>query len=619
MQPNNFLDKEILFKGHFAKSVLNTLWMSYRSYLFPIVFTMIIGFFARLLLLANANLIGFWVDNFCVGEKCHPIPAFLQNYSTDDFIQALIILSGVGFLLTLIFRIWFSRLSAQAISKMYDETTFRTSRFPMSFFDRTPAGRVITRFSSDYGSIFRLFGGPLAEFFAIIFDLLAMVILIALASPYYLPLVFLIAIANYFVWRYNRNRLRQARRDLSAHRSPTIAHFAETAQGASTIRSFIRQDAFKNRFQRLDQVYLEQKLSTVKIVLGFSVQMNALTACLLLCTGALAWLLLAQGVLTIGSIGVAFGFVALSGNSVQMFFEWMTQFEEALVGVERLDHYLRSPLEKGAKLPLKATFKTDHARYSFQEVEKIQNLNKSLPVAAPVQFDNVWFRYREDLPWILKGVNFTVKAGERLGIVGRTGSGKSSLIQALFSLYPIEKGQIRVHGVGPLTVDLEHYRRHLSFISQDAILFKASLRDNLDLLKQFDDEELLAVLKKVGLEKWSSKEHLQLEIEEKGRNLSLGEKQLICMARCLLAQAPVVILDEATSSVDPQSEQVMVKASEEFFRHRTQIVIAHRLTTLEKCDRILWLENGQIRMLGKAAEILEQFQRGLEQDIAERG
>jgi ABC-type multidrug transport system fused ATPase/permease subunit len=459
----------------------------------------------------------------------------------------------------------------------------------------------------------------LAEFFAIIFDLLAMVILISFASPYYLPLVFLIAVLNYLVWRFNRNRMRQARRDQSSHRSPTIAHFAETAQGASTIRSFIRQDAFKNRFQRLDQMFLSQKLKTLKIVLGFSLQMNTLTACLLLLTGILAWILLGQGVLTIGSIGVAFGFIALSGNSVQMFFEWMTQFEEALVGVERMDHYLRSPIEKGAKLPLKASFKTEHARYSFEEVDRLKGLGKAFPISAPVEFENVWFRYREDLPWILKGVNFKVEAGERLGIVGRTGSGKSSLIQALFALYPIEKGSIRVNGIDAYSVDLEHYRRHLSFISQDAVIFKATLRDNLDLLEQFTDEELIQVLLKVGLEKWARSSDLKIEIEEKGRNLSLGEKQLICMARCLLAQAPVVILDEATSSVDPQSEQVMVKATEEFFSHRTQIIIAHRLTTLEKCDRILWLENGQIHMLGKTSEIIPQFEKGIEQDIIERG
>jgi ABC-type multidrug transport system fused ATPase/permease subunit len=228
----------------------------------------------------------------------------------------------------------------------------------------------------------------------------------------------------------------------------------------------------------------------------------------------------------------------------------------------------------------------------------------------------LWFRYREHLPWVLKGLSFEVRPGERLGVIGRTGSGKSSLIQALFRLYPIEKGEIRLGGrparmvAGGPGEDLNIYRRSIAFIAQDPVLFQGTLRLNLDIGERHTVEETLAALDRVGLGEWVRQhpEGLNLRVEERGKNLSVGERQLLCMARCLLQDAPVVIMDEATSAVDPQSEEILVKATEEFFEGRTQILIAHRLSTLLKCDRILWLDNGEIRRIGPVEEVLREFE-----------
>jgi ABC-type multidrug transport system fused ATPase/permease subunit len=487
----------------------------------------------------------------------------------------------------------------------------------MSFFDTTPAGRIITRFSSDYGNVFRLFGGPLAEFLAIIFDLIMMVILIGFASPLYLIFVFFIGIINLMVYRLNRDKLRQARRDLSSSRSPSIAHFAETTQGASTIRSFRRQKSFTERFEELDRYYLGQKLYTTKEIVGFSFQMNSLSALLLLMTGVSAYFMVDKGWASIGSVGVAFSFIALSGNTVQMFFEWLTQFEEAMIGVERLDQYLRMDLENGNRLPSKTGFQTGHPTYSPAEEAELSHKRLTEKSNASIQIKNLWFRYREDLPWVLKNLNIEIKAGERIGIVGRTGSGKSSLIQALFHLYPLEKGEISIEGNCPRLsksnkgVDLNLYRQAMAFIAQEPILFRGTLRFNLDIEGMFEDNKLQQVLRQVGLWDWVSAqpERLNMRIEENGKNLSLGERQLLCMARCLLHQSPIVIMDEATSSVDPQSEEILVRATEEFFSDRTQIIIAHRLSTLAKCDRILWLQNGEVFAIGPTSEILPQFKQ----------
>ena len=605
-------------KGSFKQSVYQTLNMAYRPFLVKIVFSLLLGLVGRSLLLGNTNIIGYWIDSNCKAPQiCRPIPTFLQGFSDRDYVLLLASMTTLGFVMTLVFRCVFSRTSAQAVSIIHDEVILRTSRYAMRFFDTTPAGRIITRFSSDYGNVFRYFGGPLAEFISIIMDLFLMVLLIGLASPIFLIFVVFIILMNFTVYRLNRDRLRKIRRELSASRSPSIAHFAETTQGASTIRSFLRQASFKTRFTRLDRYFLDQKKRTAKNLVGFSFQMNSLSSMLLLLTGVSSYYLLQNGILSIGSVGVAFSFIVLSGNTVQMFFEWLAQSEEALIGVERLDHYLHRKLEPGSFLPASAQFKTAHPVYSETLEKYLFSRRLTEKNQATIQVNNVWFRYDPELPWVLKNLSFDVKPGERLGVIGRTGSGKSSLIQALFHLYAIEKGEISINGLSPKLKesgsgpDLGLYRQSMALIAQEPVLFQGSLRDNLDPWKKKADSNLLEVLNRVGLADWVQTGPLVLKrrIEERGKNLSLGERQLLCLARCLLQDAPIVVMDEATSSVDPLSEEIMVKATEELFKGKTQIIIAHRLSTLGQCDRILWLDRGEIKMLGPAQEILKEFEK----------
>ncbi len=616
-----FIEDEAKFSGGYSKNIISTLSQAYAPYKLKCLLLLAIGFLGRVLLMSNANIVGLWVDSMCKSPQiCTPLPRWTESLDSANFIFLLSAVSLSGLCLTLLFRIWFSRLSSHAISQFYDEVTLRTSRLPISFFDVTPVGRVVTRFSSDYGNVFRLFGGPLAEFLGIIFDILAMIVLVTFASRIYFLICILIAGLNYFVYRMNRANLRKQRRGLSRNRSPSISHFAETAQGATTIRTFQKQSSFFKRFTSLNLLFLNQRLKTTFHLLIFSFQMNALTALLLLITGFNAYFFVKSGVLSVGSVGVAFSFIAISGNTLQMFFDWISQFEEALIGVERLDQYLRYPIESGTKLPSSAQFQASQAKYTYQEeddLNKNQLFNKN---SATIEIQNLNFRYRQDLPQVLKNISFSVAAGERLGIIGRTGSGKTSLIQILFHLYPIESGVIKIDGheanlqknnflnEKPL-IDLELYRKSMALISQDPTIFKGTLRENLSLDCSKPIAELIETLNRVGLKTWFQFLPLGLNttIEERGRNLSQGEKQLICMARCLLQNCPIVIMDEATSNVDPHSEEILVRATNDFFADKTQIIVAHRLSTIENCDRILWLHEGEIKMLGKPQEVLKAF------------
>ncbi|MEK7355840.1 MAG: ABC transporter ATP-binding protein, partial [Bdellovibrionota bacterium] len=413
----------------------------------------------------NANLIGIWVDSLCSAPAlCKPIPSSFSGFANEDYLSLLVVVTMIGFASTAMYRIGFSRLSAEAVSRLYDEVTIRTSRFPIQFFDQNPVGRVVTRFSSDYGNVFRLFGGPLAEFIGIIFDLMSMIVLVIIASPYYLPIFVGIAALNALVYRLNRDRLRRERRELSASRSPSIAHFAETTQGASTIRVFARQNVFLRRFLDLNGTYMTQRRKTAKVLTFFSLQMSFMTAVLLFVTGVSGYLMSRAGLVSVGSIGVAFTFIALSGTSLQMFFEWLAQFEEAMTGVERLDDYLRRPLEPGLKLPAGRLYPTDHPVYQPNEEIALQSERLVSTTSAAVQVEDLWLRYGDDRPFVLKGLGLSIRPVDKIGVVGRTGSGKTSFVQALFQLYPFERGRILIdgreaalgprEGSGPSQVDL---------------------------------------------------------------------------------------------------------------------------------------------------------------------
>lgn len=607
-----FVGDEEQFKGRYSPHVLETLKMAYRPFRFRILALLVCGFFGRLFMLGNANLVSLWADPALR-------PQWMSDFSNQNFLQLLGAVTVAGFLLISVYRVAFSRLSAQAISYLYDEVTLRTSRLAMSFFDTQPVGRIVTRFSSDYGNVFRLFGGPLAEFFAIIFDLVAMAILIGLANPLFLGLFLFIALLQGGVYKLNQSALRRERRALSASRSPSISHFAESAQGVTSIRVFDRVTTFFDRFEALNRQYLSRRLRTSNFLYLFGLQMGALTALLFLSTGILGWWLVETAQASVVSVGVAFAFIMLSAASIQMFFEWMAQFEEAMTGVERLDEYLRRSLEPGLKLPAAAKFELGHPRYLPNDEARLSREKITLRRAASLQVKNLKFRYAEDLPWVLNGVDFEIKAGEKVGIVGRTGSGKSSLIQALFRLYKIDEGEIRIEnqsasvgstpGLVSSGIDLGVYRRSMAYIAQEPTLFRGTLRENLDLLDLSSDALLIEALERVELGGWFREQPagLKTEIEEKGKNLSAGERQLLCMARCLLQDAPIVVMDEATSAIDPQTEDVLVKATEEFFADRTQIIIAHRLSTLIHCDRILWLKSGTVKMFDRPDVVLPLF------------
>jgi len=576
-------------KKAFSKTIFDTLMQAYRPFIIRIITVVILGFAARLLFLSNAQMIARFYDAHKVIQR-------------DDLVSLttnLLIVLIVSFLLTLIYRTVFSRLSALAVSRIYDETTYRVSRYPLSYFDNTPVGKITTRFSSDYGNVFRLFGGPLAEFLSIIFDLIGISILIMLTHPYFVVNLMLAALGFYVILKRNQIRLREHRREVSILRGPSVAHFSETVQGSLSIRQNSKVRTFINRFLKLDDLYINSKYHIVKSIMRFSTELNVISTLLFLMNGLLGMYLVHEGKLGAGQVAVILGFTILATNTLQMFFEWYSQFEEALVGVERLDEFIRNPIEEGAFLPAYSDFETHHPKKD--KAGKTTEPATKLASDFKLSVENLSLTYPNQNHPTLLNVSFKLKPSEKLGIIGRTGAGKSTLIAALLRLYPFNQGVILIDNA--FKTDIEDHRKQFSLISQDQFFIKGTIKDNLDLFNQFSNEKLNETLKLVGLPL-----QLHFMLDEKGQNLSQGEKQLLSLARGLLQNAEIFIFDEATANIDPQSEKLIELALKKTLADKTQIRIAHRLQTVLDCDKILWLEHGQVKMLGSTAEVLKAFE-----------
>lgn len=581
-------------KMTFSKSIYDTLLQAYRPFIFKLTLTLIMGFLGRILILSNAQFIGQFIDH-------HP------DINISDLkivIIKLFFIVILAFVLTILFRTLFSRYSALAVSRIYDETTYRVSRFPVSFFDDQPVGKITTRFSSDYGNVFRLFGGPLAEFLSILFDLISIIFLMVLIHPYFIVTIAIASWMYLIILKKNQLRLRNSRRDLSVNRGPSIAHFSETVQGSAIIRQNKKEVMFTKKFLEYDLKYLTSKFQVFWNVTRFSVELNFLSATFFGLNGVLCLYLIHKNIIGVGLSSVVLSFTLIATNTLQMFFEWFSQFEEALVGVERMDEYLRGEIEPGAHLPSYSDFTTSHPKkskplkLSASETAWAQNPKSEYHL----QVENLQFRYPKSITNTLSSISFKLKQGEKLGIIGRTGSGKSTLISALLHLYPIQAGVMLVNGKNEL--DVEKHRALFSVISQDQLFLTGTIRDNLDLFKMHSNQEIETILKQVGL-----KFSLNDPIFEKGQNLSQGEKQLLSLARGLLQKAEIFIFDEATSNVDPHSETLMNNALKEILSQKTQIRIAHRLQTVEDCNQILWLDLGHVKQLGETQAVLTEFKK----------
>ncbi|KAG9239762.1 P-loop containing nucleoside triphosphate hydrolase protein [Amylocarpus encephaloides] len=483
--------------------------------------------------------------------------------------------------------------SIEASRKLHERMAFAIFRSPMSFFETTPAGRILNRFSSDIYRVDEVLARTFNMLFVNASRATFTLVVISTSTPAFIALIVPLSGVYYWVQRYYLRTSRELKRLDSVSRSPIYAHFQESLGGITTIRAYRQQLRFAMENEWRVDANLRAYFPSINANRWLAVRLEFLGSIIIFSAAGFAIVSVATGSgLSAGLVGLAMSYALQITQSLNWIVRQTVEVETNIVSVERVLEYARLPSEA-------------------PEVIHRHRPPISWPANGAVEFNNFSTKYREGLEPVLKNINLEIKAHEKIGVVGRTGAGKSSLTLALFRIIEPTEGNISIDSLNTSTIGLLDLRRRLAIIPQDAALFEGTIRDNLDPGHVHDDTELWSVLEHARL-----KDHvasmdggLEAKIHEGGSNLSQGQRQLVSLARALLAPSNILVLDEATAAVDVETDALLqTTLRSPLFAKRTIITIAHRINTILDSDRIVVLDQGRVAEFGTPKKLMEDRQ-----------
>ncbi|XP_076324180.1 multidrug resistance-associated protein 1-like isoform X3 [Tachypleus tridentatus] len=458
---------------------------------------------------------------------------------------------------------------------LHDDMLNRIILCPMSFFDTTPIGRILNRFSRDVDTNDLLIRFNVRMLLVQVFRASVAFIAICLETPLILIVMIPLGGLYYLIQRFYIPTTRQLRRLESISRSPIYTHFSETITGTSSIRAYGVTKQFIEESNRRVDVNHTCYFPSVVANRWLSVRLEFLGYCIVFFSALFA--VLTRETLSPGLVGLSVSYALTITGNLNMLVKASTGLETNIVAVERCLEYSQIPTEAGWHI--NSTVPDD-----------------SWPAKGNIHMESYTTRYRQGLDLVLHGITCDIQSGEKIGIVGRTGAGKSSLILSLFRIIEAVDGFITIDGVNIASIGLHDLRAKLTVIPQDPVLFTGTLRINLDPLNKHTDDELWKVLELSHLKSYVSSLDgaLEYQVAEGGDNLSVGQRQLVCLARALLRKTKILVLDEATAAVDLETDDFLQSAIRKEFKDSTVLTIAHRLNTILDYDRIMVLERGKI-------------------------
>jgi ATP-binding cassette subfamily B protein len=531
---------------------------------------------------------------------------FLEGRSLSDGLNILIGL----LLLTIVIRLVFVALQGYLVVKVGQQMTAEirddlfdhVTSLAMRFFDRTPVGRLITRLTSDVEALGDVFS---TGAIGIVGDILLMVVVAVtmffqqwqLALMLVLMLLPVTGLIIYFQHQYRKANYK-AREELSALNSM----LQENITGINVVQLFRREQFNAEMFREVNRRYITEVDKTIFYDSAVSATLEWVA---LVAIAAVLWL---GGWLVLGnalSLGVLSAFILYAQrlfDPLRRFAEKFTMLQAGFTAVERISDIMNEPIE--IRDPELVTGKRQLG------LERNSPTHQSLianPQVGEIRFEHVWFGYKED-EYVLKDLNFTIHPGEKVALVGPTGAGKSSIIRLLCRLYEPTKGRILVDGIDIRDLPQAELRRYMAVILQDGFLFAGDVKSNITLGETYSFEEIQTSAQVTNVAGFIEQlpQGYDTQLRERGTNLSGGQKQLLAFARAAIRDPSILVLDEATASLDVGTEALIQEALDRLLEKRTAIIIAHRLSTIRNVDRILVLKRGQLVESGSHEELLQQ-------------
>jgi len=483
-----------------------------------------------------------------------------------------------------------SSLGQNVVKDMRVATYNKILHFNLSQYDKTPIGTLTTRTINDIESINDIFSDGLIPIIADLLSIVAVLIYMffvdwRLTLVCIAPFPILMIVTYYFKESVNKSfiRVRNAVASLNAF-------VQEHITGMSVVQAFAAE---KREFKKFDLINQEHRNANIRSILAYSIFYPVVELILAFSSGLLVW-------------WAAMESLHVTNNNAAQVAGIVTSF---ILCLNLLFRPLRVIADKFNVLQM-GMIASERVFKVLDNTDNAIDTGNYIPehVSGKVEFKNVWFAYNDD-QYVLKDISFSINPGETLAIVGHTGSGKTSIISLLNRLYHIQKGNIKIDDVDLENHDLLYLRSKIAVVLQDVFLFSASVRDNVTLRNDnISDEQVIEAAKLIGIHDFIMRlpGGYHFNVMERGATLSLGQRQLLSFVRAILFDPAILILDEATSSVDTESEHLIQQAIEKLIAGRTSIVIAHRLSTIRKANKIIVLDKGEIKEIGTHDELLQK-------------
>ncbi|XP_026764574.2 ATP-binding cassette sub-family C member 4-like [Galleria mellonella] len=449
----------------------------------------------------------------------------------------------------------------------------------MRFFDANPSGRILNRFSKDMGIMDEILPRLILDTVQVFMVMTGILVMVAIVNPYMLLTTVICAVFMYLLTIFYLTSAQSIKRVEAITRSPVFSHVSASMAGLTTVRACGAQGMLRQQFDDKQDVHTAAWYLTLTTNAAFSIWLSIVSASYVIVASYIFLLMDGDGKYKSGNVGLAISQGLILVNMVQLGIKQATDVISQMTSVERVVQFTSLPQEqKAGSLP-----------------------PAGWPQKARVIFKDLYLRYDEEAEPVLKNLNVVIESGWKVGVVGRTGAGKSSLISALFRLAPID-GHVYIDDIDTGEITLKALRSKISIIPQEPVLFSASLRYNMDPFDQYQDADIWNVLEQVELK--SSISSLSVNVTSGGTNFSAGQRQLLCLARAALARNKLLVLDEATANVDPNTDAMIQRSLRRYFTNCTVITVAHRLHTIADADRVIVMEAGQIMECGHPHELL---------------